>query len=95
MPWELRYDPRVRKRLERIRDKEVIKRIEESARRLRERPYLGKKLEGYPGLRSYRVGTPGGEYRIIYRLLKEERVVFVILIGSREEVYELLGRKFG
>lgn len=92
--WELRYDPRVRKRLEKIRNKEIVRRIEESALRLKERPYLGESLERYTNTRSYRIGTAGGEYRIIYRLIKKDRVVFVILVGSREEVYDLLKRKF-
>jgi addiction module RelE/StbE family toxin len=92
--WELRYDPRVRKQLERIKDKRVIKRLEESALRLKDHPYLGKGLEGYPDLRSYRVGTPGGEYRIIYCLMEADHVIFIILIASREEVYHLLKRRF-
>ncbi|MGQ9602123.1 MAG: type II toxin-antitoxin system RelE family toxin [Candidatus Bipolaricaulia bacterium] len=89
-PWELKYDPRVRKRLEKIRSREIVRRIEESALRLKERPYLGEPLKEYPGIRSYRIGTPGGEYRIIYRPIARDRMVFVILVGSREEVYDLL-----
>ena len=92
-PWELKYDPRVRKRLKRIRDKEIVRRIEGSALRLKERPYLGEPLKGYPNIRSYQIGTPGGEYRIIYQPIEEDRVVFILLNGSREEVYELLKRK--
>jgi len=84
----------VRKRLEKIRNKEIVRRIEKSALRLKERPYLGESLEGYANIRSYRIGTPGGEYRIIYRLIKKDRVVFVVLVGPREEVYDLLRRKF-
>lgn len=91
--WELKYDPRVRKRLGRIKNKRIIRRIEESALRLKERPYLGESLEGYANVRSYRIGTPGGGYRIIYRPIKKDQVVFVILVGPREEVYDLLRRK--
>jgi mRNA interferase RelE/StbE len=93
--WELRYDPRVRTYLEKLRSRAVVRRIEESAQRLQDHPELGKPLRRYEGigLRSYRLGTPGGEYRILYQLRKSERVVFVILIGSREEVYKLLERR--
>jgi len=83
----------VRKRLKKIRNKGIVHRIEESALRLKERPYLGESLEGYTNTRSYRIGTPGGEYRIVYRPIEKDRVVFVILIGPREEVYNLLKRK--
>lgn len=94
-PWQLRYDPRVRKLLEKLRNKEIVRRIEQSALRLQERPDLGEPLEEYKAekLRSYRIGTPSGEYRIIYQLRQAERVVFVILIGPRQEVYKLLKRK--
>lgn len=91
--WTLRYDPRVRKQLERIRNKNVIRRIKQSAESLRDNPHSGKTLRGYPGVRSKRIGTPEGEYRLIYRLLEKEQEVFVILIGPREEIYEILRRK--
>jgi len=70
--WTLKYDPRVRKQLEKIRNKVVIRRIKESAESLQERPYAGKSLHGYPGVRSKRIGTPQGEYRLIYQLVEEK-----------------------
>ena len=88
--WELQYDPRVRKRLEKIRDISIVERIEKAARQLKDKPYSGKLLRGYPGVRSKRVTTSGGEYRIIYTPLDEDKVVFIILIAPREEVYKLL-----
>jgi len=39
------------------------------------------------------VGTPSGEFRIIYRLRHEDHVILVDLIEPREEVYKLLRRK--
>ena len=90
--WALLYDPRVRKRLLKIKNKDVIRRIKESAERLQHAPYSGKLLQGYRGLRSKRIGTPHGEYRLIYLPIEEKRELLVILIGTREEVYELLKR---
>jgi mRNA-degrading endonuclease RelE of RelBE toxin-antitoxin system len=94
-PWTLVYDPRVRKHLEKIRDRAVIHRLEQATARLARFPRSGKSLEHYPGVRSERVGTSGGEYRILYRLFEEQREVFVLLIASRDEVYELLERREG
>jgi len=91
--WELRYDPRVRKQLEKIRGTAIIRRIGEAARQLRDRPYSDKPLRGYHGVRSKRVPTSGGEYRIIYIPIKTDRVVFIVLVASREEVYKLLRQK--
>jgi len=90
--WELQYDPRVRKQLEKIRDTTIIRRIEEAARQLKDKPYSGKPLRGYSGVRSKRVATSGGEYRIVYIPIKTDRVVFIVLVAPREEVYKLLRR---
>lgn len=90
--WTLHYDPRVRKQLQKIKNKDVIRRIKESAERLQDAPYSGKPLKGYQGLRSKRIGTPHGEYRLIYLPIKEKQEVFIILIGTHEEIYNLLKR---
>ncbi len=90
--WTLVYDPRVRKQLQKIKNKAVIRRIKESAERLQSAPYSGKPLQGHHGLRSKRIGTPHGEYRLIYLPIKDEQTIFIILIGTREEIYALLKR---
>jgi len=47
--------------------------------------YFGKPLTGnMAGLWSYRVGN----FRIIYQIQNKEKVVFIITIGHRREVYE-------
>ncbi|MBS3765544.1 type II toxin-antitoxin system RelE/ParE family toxin [Candidatus Bipolaricaulota bacterium] len=75
-------------------DKHIRSRIEKSVERLEKSPKLGKQLKGFPSTtRSYRFGTPGGEYRIIYELMEEDEVVFVFLIGPRGDVYEDLTRR--
>ena len=91
--WKLKYDPRVRKQLQKIRNRAVIRRIKESAKVLQEKPYLGKLLHGYSRVRSKRIGTTEGEHRLIYQLIEEEEEVFIILVGHRKDVYDLLERK--
>jgi len=91
--WTLHYDSRVKRQLEKIHDRKVMHRLATSARRLETRPSLGKLLEGYRDVRSYRVGTPGGEYRILYRLIPEDQVVLVLMIAPRDEVYERFERR--
>ena len=90
--WTLRYDPRVRKKLERVQDRESIRRLKDAAEALQNNPFSGKPLRGYQGVWSKRVGTKGGEWRIVYLPLKDERVVLIVLIAPREEVYELFRR---
>ncbi len=60
--------------------------------KLSKNPKGGKLLKRYDNVRSYPVTSPGGEHRIIYRLKHNDRVVYVIFIGSRSDVYELLKR---
>ncbi len=90
--WEVRLNKNVRKTLEKL-GKGVNDRLKTALKKLEEKPKLGKPLSGYKGFYSYRTGTPGGEYRIIYRLEREKNLILVDLIGSREEVYEILERK--
>lgn len=60
--------------------KEVLKLIEEN-------PYAGKSLRGeLSGLMSFRAS----QYRIVYRVVLEERRVEVIDIGPRKVIYERL-----
>jgi len=91
--WKLVYDPRVRKKLQKIRNTAVIRRIKEASESFQERPYAGKLLHGYPGVRNKRIGTPDGEYRLIYQLVEEKQEVFIILVENRKDVYDLLERK--
>ena len=57
----------------------------EKLKALQERAELGKPLKGkLRGLRSLRVG----KYRIIYQVDEDSKVVRVITVGRREEVYE-------
>jgi len=91
--WELRYDPRVRSKLRRVRNKTVLQRIEEAARRLQEKPLSGKPLRTHPGVRSVPIATPGSEYRIVYVPIEADRVILAVLVAPREEVYKLLRQK--
>lgn len=91
--WDTRLNKNCRKRLSKL-GKGVNRRVKSALEKLEESPEkLGKPLSGYKGFYSYRTGTPGGEYRIIYRLKKEKGLILVDLIAPREEVYEILERK--
>jgi mRNA interferase RelE/StbE len=48
-------------------------------------PYKGKPLEGvYEGMRSWRVG----DWRIIYRIYKQQLLVLIIEVADRKEAYK-------
>lgn len=91
--WETRLNKNCRKRLSKL-GKGINRRLKSALEKLEENPEkLGKPLSGYKGFYPYRTGTPGGEYRIIYRLGREKGLILVDLIAPREEVYEILNRR--
>lgn len=90
--WEVRGSQRVAKLIAGF-DPEVRKAYSRAFKRLSETPNLGKSLRGHEELRSIPVTTTSGEHRIIYRLMPRECVVYVVLVGSREGIYELLERR--
>ena len=66
-------------------DKRYKARVYEALRLLAYEPYWGKSLMGdLAGFYSLRIGL----YRIIYKIFKNELVVFVIAIEHRQGVYK-------
>jgi len=45
--------------------------------------------------RKIALGTPGGEYRIVYALDEKFKAVNIVFIGSRENFYKELQRYLG
>ncbi|MBI1755276.1 type II toxin-antitoxin system mRNA interferase toxin, RelE/StbE family [Candidatus Azambacteria bacterium] len=61
---------------------------------LSENPFQGEFLHGeFRGYFSYHFPHKGTDYRIIYRIVKEELVVLVIMIGSRKNLYSRLKKR--
>jgi len=53
--------------------------------KLKNDPYAGKKLKGeFEGLRSLKVWP----YRIIYRYLSQDKLIFINVIQHRQKVYK-------
>lgn len=59
-----------------------------------EDPYSNKKLTGvFKELRSQHSKFRGVEYRIIYYVDEEGRLVIIALVGTRENIYKELARR--
>ena len=89
--WEVHGSQRVAKALARY-SRDLSGCYDKAFTKLSEKPRSGKPLKGYEGLFSLPITTPGGEHRIIYQLKPEEKVVYVVLTGPREEINEILKR---
>jgi len=62
--------------------------------KLKQDPYLPKPLKGiFKGLRSYYFTSAGTNYRIIYEILEDEKQILILMIGSREGLYERLRKR--
>ena len=75
------------KQLQRIIKEEHLTRIEGDP--FKAAPLLYE----FRGLWSYHFNHKGTQYRIIYEVYPEEQIVLVIMIGSRERLYEALRRR--
>ncbi|HAG10835.1 MAG TPA: hypothetical protein DCK76_05520 [Desulfotomaculum sp.] len=59
-----------------------------------ENPYKNNKLSGpYKELRSQHNKFKGKEYRVIYYIDEEGRLIVIALVGSRENIYDELARR--
>lgn len=86
---EILYGPTAADQIQEL-DPQIKSQVGKALKRLRKAPDLGKPLRGKQNLYSYRFGTPGGEYRAIYRI--KEKSVLVVLVGPRKEIYDILRR---
>ncbi len=64
--------------------------IKSKIEQMQEKPYSGKFLEkelsGYLSLRAKR-------YRIIYKILEDEKVLQIHYVGHRKDIYQLFGEQ--
>lgn len=66
------------------REPTLYRRMAAAIDSLAEDPYQGKKLKGkLAGNLSLRIGS----YRIIYRVLKDRLLIWVVDLGPRREIY--------
>lgn len=83
--FEIKYAKSVRKDLSGI-DKKHLERIKNSIESLIEFPDVAniKKLSAHP-LADYRLRV--GEYRVLFDVCRDERVIYILKIGHRKEIY--------
>lgn len=86
---EPRYHPAA---ADEIKDLEprIKSRIKISIERLQDHPLEGKPLSGeLHGFRSQRVG----DYRIIYNIKSDRKLLYILYVGHRKSVYQEAKRK--
>lgn len=86
LDFKVKFDTRAAKDLRKLSRKttSIIPSLVKAIDSLSLDPYKGKALKGdKKGCYSYR----SGEYRIIYEIYQLEKIVYIIRIGNRREIY--------
>ena len=84
MNFRIFLSPKSQRFLNKLKDKEAKKRIENKLKELKENPELGKPLVGkLSGLWTIRFG----KYRAIYQIRKNELLIIILKLGHRKNIY--------
>ena len=76
-------------------DKPVRTKVIAVLEKIAENPFIGDRLKGdLATIYSYHLQVTGVEYRIAYQIREQEIVVVVMQIGTRENFYEELKRRY-
>ena len=85
MNFRIFLSPKSQRFLNKLKDKEAKKRIENKLKELKENPELGKPLVGkLSGLWTIRFG----KYRAVYQIRKNELLIIILRLGHRKNIYD-------
>ncbi len=74
-------------------DQHIQKKIKHNLQQLEENPHKCFTLTGkYADLRYIKITHKGVDYRVVYDISEDEKVVLVIFLGNRENFYKELRR---
>jgi addiction module RelE/StbE family toxin len=92
--FELQYGSAVKKDLEAL-PKKVAELIQRTFGKIKTNPYeAGEKLHGsLKHFYSAHVHAERVQYRIVYQIVAKQCVVIVVMVASRENVYEKIKRR--
>ena len=94
--YEIKTPSSVKKDIKKL-DKPVQKELRDKHfPDIEENPFDAEPLRGnLKGLWAYHFSHGSTQYRIVYEILQDERVVMLIMVGSRGGFYEALRRRLG
>jgi mRNA interferase RelE/StbE len=82
--WKMRFTPEASRLLSKLHP-ENKRRIKKALGELQQDPYPGKDLqEELSGFKSLRIK----KYRVVYNINEEEKIIQILYIGRRSDVYE-------
>jgi mRNA interferase RelE/StbE len=92
--YEISYASPATRYFKKLKDKQLREAYKNAIDSIREDPFIGSQKSGdLRGIYCYDVKHGGVSYELAYRIYEEEnRLVVVILAGTRENFYEELKR---
>ena len=91
--YEVRFMPQAEKYFRKIKEKALIEAFHEALRAISKDPFSGQQKKGdLAGLYGWDVYHVRTNDEVAYRIYEEERLVIVVLAGTRENFYEQLKR---
>ncbi|MCL2383500.1 MAG: type II toxin-antitoxin system RelE/ParE family toxin [Oscillospiraceae bacterium] len=93
--YEIKFSPRAEKFLKKLKNSNLKKLLQDALIRISQNPYIGEAKKGdLNGFFCYDVYYDKTNYEIAYRIY-EDKIVVIILVGTRENFYnELKKLKF-
>ena len=94
MSYKDEFHPRVKSDLKKL-DKGVVREIYDiHLENILREPYSGEKLHGdLEGVSSYHLRVNKVDYRIAYSVEEDKKIVYIVMVGKRENFYEILKRR--
>lgn len=94
MPYKDEYHPRVKSDLKKL-DKGVVREIYDvHLDNILHEPYSSEELHGdLEGVLSCHFKKNKVEYRIAYSVEEDKRIIYIVMVGKRENFYEILKRR--
>jgi mRNA-degrading endonuclease RelE of RelBE toxin-antitoxin system len=92
--YEIKYSKPAERYLKKIKDKQLLSAFKQAIDKIKGNPYIGTQKTGdLRGVFGYDIKYSGINYELAYRIYEEnDRLVVVILAGTRENFYEELKR---
>lgn len=95
--YEIKFLPAAEKYIKKIKEKQLKTAYSQAIEVIRQNPYAGEMKRGdLAGIYGYDVRYAGVNYEIAYTIYEQNnKLVVVLLAGTRENIYEQLKRYIG
>ena len=91
--YEVSYLKPAERYLKKIKDKQLLMTMKNAISELKKNPYIGSQKTGdLRGFYGYDVQYNRVNYEIAYRIYEENKLIVIVLAGTRENFYKELKR---